>query len=220
SLPESFRIFKNLAQLSPIITITQPQGMPSNLSPTNVLTHLLFFAAFAFLHYKNIQPTPTSNLQMQFNPQELAVFRMSPSQPFHLAPMLLSSTQVCVFAYRAQCSLLRYIYGNGNGDWAGVPSPSSTPPKVLCGSPMVFCLLVPAPTVVLEHAVFGAQLAGMGSVVSGGDGSSGGLAGQGLDPLASLTLPVLDNLAQIWPTASTYSANLRTRIKILREKCK
>ncbi|KAJ3332082.1 hypothetical protein HDU76_001345 [Blyttiomyces sp. JEL0837] len=211
-LPPPFRLIKFLepfagtqvADVSDLCTVTSSRGIPSIC----VTLNLMFFATLVLLHHGNLKMTgpleSAGAAAVATHPG--ATFRVS-SNP--LSSMNLSSLDVCQMAYRAQCLILRLVYDHR------APSPSRPPPPIIVASPMIHCFLLPAPTALLSQFHTGAQItrsAGPGNSVAAVSG--GGV----LEPLSSIVLPVLDNVAQVWPTSSNYAANLRAQSQVFKDR--
>ncbi|KAJ3035333.1 hypothetical protein HDV00_004061 [Rhizophlyctis rosea] len=225
-LPSSFRLFSKLEtafltleeQVSPLVTsINEPT------SAQVILVNLIFLMSLALLHQRDACATSRAAADQSPLQQHLQSFTLATAG----SGTLFSSLDVVAGVYRAQCHILRGVY-KGNVP----PAPGSVPPPELVGSPMVSCFLSPAAVALLEHPkyaamlvsadggqVFGRRGSGSGSMSSWDVGVAGDMMGvKGVEPLEGLLLPVLDNLAQVWATASSYSANLRGLVEVVKSR--
>ncbi|KAI9348758.1 fungal-specific transcription factor domain-containing protein [Zopfochytrium polystomum] len=199
-LPSSFRLFDVLDR-KPSFPLSSPKmTKPSSLCIT---VNLLFFTAVVLLHYRNLKKVDGAGLSPI---QADSSFRMSSNG---LNTSLYTSAEVCAVAYKCQCQIVRIAYGGTNA----TPSPSSRPPPELVSCPLVQCFLLPVATALLSQFQYGSQLTSL-DVRPLSDYSTQ------LESLHALFLPVLDNIAQVWPTARSYAANLRSQSQIFREKWK
>ncbi|KAI8849106.1 hypothetical protein BC829DRAFT_417052 [Chytridium lagenaria] len=195
NLPGEMKFIRNLESLingTAIIQHPQCQSLPKFALQLN----LMVFTALVLLHHRNVHPY----LPRTGSPVTGLTFSLSPG-----SHVTFSSLDMCLIAYRAQCFILRFAYSDR------VPPPPSAPPPVhIALAPIIPCLLMPAPCILLEQKDLGALLWSPLAINSTQDGR--------IESLPSLFLPIMDNLGQIWPIASSYAQQLRQRIRLAMER--
>ncbi|KAJ3055409.1 hypothetical protein HK097_010610 [Rhizophlyctis rosea] len=183
------------------------------LSAPAVTVNLMFLMALAVLHQRD---TCSASSQQERIIHQLKTYPLSTSTTSN--PNLLTSLDVILGVYRAQCHILRRVYRGQT------PSAATTaPPPELVASPMIPCFLAPAAVVLLEHPTYAAMLLRDShsrrdsmSYNSGYATNDGKDVAATVEPLESLLLPALDNVAQVWATSSSYSANLRGLVEVVK----
>ena len=216
-LPPAFRIISNLEKVFCGEGQIDAASPNERLSAPAVIVNLMFLMGLAILHQKD---TCSAASQQERIIHQLKTYPLSTSTISNLN--LLTSLDVILGVYRAQCYILHRVYKGK------MPSAASTtPPAEIVASPMVPCFLVPAPVVLLEHPTYAAMLLrDSNGMASGGRDSmqwNGNVASTeskdfaaSVEPLEGLLLPVLDNVAQVWATSSSYSANLRGLAEVVK----
>ena len=205
SLPTPFRIFNTLEALttSNSADITQFSAIQpgDRVSGTVVLLNVMFFAAFAILHEGNARLAP---IQPDGRQRLDSVFRISSSL---LARHLFDSEQMIVFMYKAQSHLIKTVYGTNMP-----PSPSRIPPSEIVCTFMIGMLLMPTSVALLGRPDYARKA----SALEGEHFPQTPIPH--VDSLNAVVIPVLKNIAQVWPMAADCSNHLLSLMDSVRSR--
>ncbi|KAI8916142.1 fungal-specific transcription factor domain-containing protein, partial [Gorgonomyces haynaldii] len=190
ALPPHLRLWVSLESLHrdkvPEEGCSIPMG--KQISSMAVQLNLLFFFTLALLHQKEAEKSSINFAGSPSQFQHQPIYRLHPS---HSAMRGVTCVDMLVVSYRAQVHVIKLVYGQS------APTPTQVPPSEISGSGIVGCLLMAAPMALLSQSEYGMTLAEPASVPNS------------FPSIESLVLPVLENLAQVWPSCSHYASTFR-----------
>ncbi|KAK5673363.1 hypothetical protein QVD99_000812 [Batrachochytrium dendrobatidis] len=216
-LPLHFRLFHSLEATTTI----DVQGLAKFCSIKEgrrvcgmmVMLNLLLFSAFALLHQRNAESTAISfdNADETDEPVEKYIGLQPGQQLFSISTSQIShkkyqSHQIIAFMYKAQCHLLKSVYGSGLST-----SSTTTPPSEIVCSPMIATLMMPIAVALMCQKGYARRLVFPLTGVSTIDMTTEtGMFLSGIDPLDAVILPVLKSISQVWSAATDHATTLRT----------
>ncbi|KAH9269290.1 hypothetical protein BASA83_008652 [Batrachochytrium salamandrivorans] len=232
SLPLQLRLFYSLEaittgdaqDLAKLFSIKEGE----RVSGLAVVLNLLLYTAFALLHQKNAEETAISFGDADDTGDSFQLKKTmpsaTPSTPYKTRPTTFrmstsqinrgkfESHQLLAFVYRAQCHLLKFVYGSD------FPPPATTPPpsEMVC-SPIVSLLMMPIAVALLGQKAYAFQLIVQSTSPNSPKAGDSAAFIQEVDPLPSVILPIFDNIAQVWSNATDYATVLRTLIGKVRQ---